>query len=543
MRLDKTCLAVTLVMMVPMANAASTRIIGGEPSTPGTWPWMVSIESKGAASPYDGHFCGGSLIAPQWVLTAAHCLVDESAANLVVRVGGYDLSSAKTAGTLGTPDQILVHPRYDADTMDNDIALLHLTTALSNAPAALIAANAMSQIADNTLLTTMGWGNTSTTASVYPTRLQQVQVPLVNQSQCAQAYAQTGPAITGNMLCAGLLEKGGKDSCQGDSGGPIVLGSDSTAAQVGIVSFGEGCAEPGFPGVYTRLSNYHAWMNQHQQQLSMETRVELGWLPVGYAASTRVTLTNRGSAPATITSVTLDDADVSLDANACLQAPLAVGGSCQIALTLEGSSAGDVRDYLTVHSNGEISVLESRIAAGIVPPSKLTTPVTPSSQALYNGGSAPWSDGTLSNGIRPMLAGKDGTNSTSVLQTIVEGPTNVSFRWRVNNGDSHMGLYAYVDDTIEAQARNNVWDDVVLAVPSGKHLVSWYFAKGSSATRSGEAQLANVAIASGSDSGSNNNNGGSSNTGTDTSSSSSGGGAAAGLVALLALAGLWRRRG
>ena len=188
-------------------------------------------------------------------------------------------------------------------------------------------------------------------------------------------------------------------------------------------------------------------------------------------------------------------------------------------------------------------MLASRIAAGIVPPSKLTTPVTPSSQALYNGGSAPWSDGTLSNGIRPMLAGKDGTNSTSVLQTIVEGPTNVSFRWRVNNGDSHMGLYAYVDDTIEAQARNNVWDDVVLAVPSGKHLVSWYFAKGSSATRSGEAQLANVAIASGSDSGSNNNNGGSSNTGTDTSSSSSGGGAAAGLVALLALAGLWRRRG
>ncbi|MFC3914639.1 serine protease [Pseudaeromonas sharmana] len=538
MRLHKACLAVSLILAGPLAEAASTRIIGGEDSAAGTWPWIVSIETKGAVTPYWGHFCGGTLIAPQWVLTAAHCLVDETASSLVVRVGGYDLSSTSTAGTLGNPDQILVHPRYDGNSMDNDIALLHLSSAINSDAVSLISSAAMSTIVDDTLLTTMGWGNTSTTGDSYPTRLQEVEVPLVNQDICAQAYESNGTVVTDNMLCAGYIETGGKDSCQGDSGGPIVLGSDSSASQVGIVSFGEGCAEPGYPGIYTRLSNYHPWLNQHQQQLSMDTRVEMNWLPVGYAADATVAVTNRGSTAATITSVGIEDADVAVDASACLQAPLAAGASCDIALTVEGSSAGDKLDYLTLHSSGELTTLETRVAATILAPSTLTTPVSPTTQAMYNGGSSPWSDGNLSNSILPMVAGKGATGSTSVLQTIVDGPATVSFQWRVNNGDSYMGLYAFVDDTAKAKARNNVYDSTSLTIPSGQHLVTWYFAKPSYSLAIGEAQVANISVVA-SDGGSDDGSSG----GGDTDSSSSGGGAAgAGLLALLAFGLAGRRR-
>uniref|UniRef100_A0AAY4CH40 Peptidase S1 domain-containing protein n=1 Tax=Denticeps clupeoides TaxID=299321 RepID=A0AAY4CH40_9TELE len=95
-----------------------------------------------------------------------------------------------------------------------------------------------------------------------PQSLQEVEVPVVGGAECQLAYNETGLSITENMICAGLLTTGGKDSCQGDSGGPMVSRQGTAWVQSGIVSFGKGCAEPYFPGVYTRVSQYQKWIRR-----------------------------------------------------------------------------------------------------------------------------------------------------------------------------------------------------------------------------------------------------------------------------------------
>ena len=119
----------------------------------------------------------------------------------------------------------------------------------------------MKNIKVGSSLTVMGWGNQSTTGEEFPDRLFQVEVPLVSNQQCANNYAPGGTTITENMICAGF-KQGGKDSCQGDSGGPLLYQLNGTWQQVGIVSFGEGCAQPDFPGVYARVEKYNDWVSQ-----------------------------------------------------------------------------------------------------------------------------------------------------------------------------------------------------------------------------------------------------------------------------------------
>uniref|UniRef100_A0AAR2LFL2 Zgc:165423 n=1 Tax=Pygocentrus nattereri TaxID=42514 RepID=A0AAR2LFL2_PYGNA len=180
----------------------NTRIVGGQDASPGSWPWQVSLKNN------DGHFCSGSLINSNWVLTAAHWF-----SRLTVYLGMQALSS------------IIVHPNYSSSTNDNDIALLQL--------------------------------NSSMTFTNYIKPV--LQVPIVGNRKCNCLYGVG--TITDNMMCAGLLA-GGKDSCQGDSGGPLVSKQNGVWVQAGIVSFGIGCALPNYPGVYTRVSQYQDWVNQ-----------------------------------------------------------------------------------------------------------------------------------------------------------------------------------------------------------------------------------------------------------------------------------------
>jgi secreted trypsin-like serine protease len=118
------------------------------------------------------------------------------------------------------------------------------------------------------LATVTGWGTRSEGAPDYPDELYEVQVPIVDQSTCEFVYGSIGDDITGNMLCAGLPQ-GGKDSCYGDSGGPLIVPDGSGGFKLaGIVSWGEGCAQPGFPGVYTRVANFVEWVALQQATLT-----------------------------------------------------------------------------------------------------------------------------------------------------------------------------------------------------------------------------------------------------------------------------------
>ncbi len=242
--------------------APQPRIVGGVEATPGSWPWMAAIVTAGEQNLFFGQFCGGTVIHPNWVLTAAHCFLDSTNTFVDtgklpdVVVGIHNLNT--DSGQRVAASRILAHPNYDPVSNDNDIALLQLASpvgvsSVMKLPGPIVDA---SVAAAGTQATAIGWGNTSSTGNVYLPELRQVNLPLVDNSTCQTAV----PTLTGNMLCAGDA-LGARDTCQGDSGGPLVAPINGAYTQLGVTSFGLGCATINNYGVYARVSRYAMWIS------------------------------------------------------------------------------------------------------------------------------------------------------------------------------------------------------------------------------------------------------------------------------------------
>ena len=246
-------------------------IIGGSVAGLGEFPWQVALVDSTASNPYNGQFCGGSLVSPGWVLTAAHCITSNGVivnpSTIDVVLGINLLSSGPTHGSQGQRigiNQIFRYPTYNSSTEDSDLALLKLEQ-----PATLgarvnwirIASTADSALfTPGVMATVTGWGNTSTIGITYPDALMKVNLPIVSNTTCNSSY---NGAITSNMLCAGFAQ-GGRDSCQGDSGGPLIVSDGAGSWKLaGIVSWGSGCAQPDYYGVYTRLANFKVWIDAY----------------------------------------------------------------------------------------------------------------------------------------------------------------------------------------------------------------------------------------------------------------------------------------
>ncbi|XP_072949953.1 trypsin-1-like [Epargyreus clarus] len=252
------------------------RIVGGYETKKLEIPWIGVLM-------YGGRFyCGGSLINDLYVLTAAHCTSGFRKERMTVRFLEHDRSIANETKTIDRKVAAIIrHLRYNPGTYDNDIALLKLDRRVDLSSAVKRIKSDGTDEEDelndvglrpvclpshgltysNYSAMVAGWGTTEEGGAVSDT-LQEVYVPIISNAECREtAYKQR---ITENMLCAGEPD-GGRDACQGDSGGPLHVLNSTTAQfqEVGVVSWGEGCARPDRPGVYTRVNRYLTWIKSN----------------------------------------------------------------------------------------------------------------------------------------------------------------------------------------------------------------------------------------------------------------------------------------
>jgi secreted trypsin-like serine protease len=230
------------------AAAPSSAVVGGHDANPGEFPSVAEIT-------FGPFLCTGTLITPDWVLTAGHCsnITAGTVASPIswppplidVRIGGVSQSD----GEHRSVSRVVMHPDYLL-TSGYDISLLQLSQSSTMAPTQVAGSGERSIWTAGTLETIVGWGVTEEGGDL-PDRLQAARVPVTTDEYCAGAYSDFDPRT---MVCAGFPQ-GGVDTCQGDSGGPM-FGKTSAGALrvVGTTSFGEGCARPGKPGVYGRVA-------------------------------------------------------------------------------------------------------------------------------------------------------------------------------------------------------------------------------------------------------------------------------------------------
>ncbi|XP_041708339.2 trypsin isoform X1 [Coregonus clupeaformis] len=222
------------------------KIIGGQECEPHSRPWMASLN-------YGYHFCGAVLINEQWVLSVAHCWYNPYA--MQIMLGDHNLRVFEGTEQLMKTQNIIWHPSYDYQTLDYDMMLIKLfhpveiTDYVKPIPLPTGCPNA------GLPCSVSGWGNTATGEEVnMPARLQCLDVPILEDEKCEKAYPGM---LTRRMVCAGYMD-GGRDACNGDSGsGLVCLGEVH-----GLVSWGQGCAVPGYPGVYVKVCEFLPWIDE-----------------------------------------------------------------------------------------------------------------------------------------------------------------------------------------------------------------------------------------------------------------------------------------
>ncbi|MCA1673597.1 MAG: serine protease [Actinobacteria bacterium] len=234
------------LLSTPMAagSPADPLIVGGQSASTAQHPWMVALTTSASESAY----CGGALVAPDRVVTAAHCISGYPPSSVRVIAGRTDLRSSEGEELL--VQQVWIHPGYRSPTQGNDVAVLALDRAVPYGTVPLETDPGAYQA--GTWATVLGWGYTAEHGPSSPV-LRSAQIPLISDTDCTATYREFDSQV---MVCASD-PRGGVDACYGDSGGPLV----ADGRLIGITSWGSGCARQGTPGVFVRVASYASDIN------------------------------------------------------------------------------------------------------------------------------------------------------------------------------------------------------------------------------------------------------------------------------------------
>lgn len=230
-------------------NGNSGRIIGGVESSIEKHPYQVSVRLKSSILL---HICGGSIYGPRVIITAAHCIKGRYSSHILIMAGKSSIEDQESAIK---STKLIVHEGYDKKTHFNDVGLIILAESLVYSSSIQPIPLALHKPTVGSIACVTGWGKNDENAAVLQNNLQMVQLKIVDSGYCNNQYSEKNLVITEEMVCA-AAEDYSKDSCQGDSGGPLVVQGEL----VGIVSWGNGCARDGFPGVYASVTHHMQWI-------------------------------------------------------------------------------------------------------------------------------------------------------------------------------------------------------------------------------------------------------------------------------------------
>ncbi len=442
--------------------------------------------------------CGATFLGDKWVMTAAHC-VDSPNSNLFkMNVGEYDVSDgAENAIDIAN---IYIHPLYDADAVNNDIAIVELVSSV-NIPGVQIADPALTdQLAiENAIATVAGWGGRLGYASGqgptedFPDILHQVDLRLSTNDQCRAEFAASlgrttdDVGVTDVMICAAVAE-GGKSSCQGDSGGPLVVNTSSGPQQVGIVSWGIGCAESGYPGVFTRVSEFKDWISTISDGIAITQRHEFPLALQGETQSTELQVNNNSQLTVALTFGIDGSGDFTVDGSSC--ASLAAEANCQITVSYTPSSDGESIAEIIINSDNGAVLLGTALVVGnaVAEADELVGIAGEASEFVnwFSGGDLTW----LANDLEGVESGTIGNVQESILTAQVEGEGQLDFDWSVSSeentdetDDPFDTLSLYVNgeliDFISGEVTYAPYPTINL--PEGTNIISWIYSKDANA--------------------------------------------------------------